>query len=519
MRSRWIIGIGLGYVALRVFGLFAFAPHNDEMLYADAAQQMAADWDHNKWLFQNGRLYGEYKQPLQYWADALSVDLWNDPLLGLRIWSLLLGLCGLFFLHRLTARLWSEAAAHVAAGLVVVSEFFFYFDSVALNESFLYGLGTAYLYFSFDFLDRRRWISGALSLLLLVAVLSIKGTGALWIGFAAVLPLLAVSIEPGQPGRPRLRRAGLMGLQVSGVAALGLWLHELVVPAEFAPVREANAHVSFVRSFGELFEWPIAGWGEALAFYGRDVLGPELGIFGIAAGVLVMVAAVLLFRSDRRLFTRFLLLLALWVISFVPVVLLAKVFFVRYFGVALYTLYLPLGVAVSVVFARVPPRPRAAVIGACVAALLGVKLSTSWIPLAEWEQTELSIRETPDPWARGSGIRELLDQVAALEPGILVADAQWGHPGTALKVNRARYPQLTFRLLSPVWMETPLERAREMRAENLYYVLDARYTGERPGVDAILRDPVLCANKRVIFKRYRGRLLEGSALVLCQAEL
>ena len=35
--------------------------------------------------------------------------------------------------------------------------------------------------------------------------------------------------------------------------------------------------------------------------------------------------------------------------------------------------------------------------------------------------------------------------------------------------------------------------------------------------DAILRDPVLCADKQVIYKRYRGRLLEGSALVLCQA--
>ena len=103
-------------------------------------------------------------------------------------------------------------------------------------------------------------------------------------------------------------------------------------------------------------------------------------------------------------------------------------------------------------------------------------------------QTELAIRETYDPWARGIGIPKLLERVTDLEPGVLVVDPQWGHPGTALKVHRERFPHLTFRLLSPVWWGDPVARAREMEADNLYYVLDMRYTGDRPRVDAILRE-------------------------------
>jgi hypothetical protein len=511
MGRRWVAAIALAYVATRVFGMVAFAPHNDEVLYADAAQQMAADWETNRWLFQNGRLYGEYKEPLQYWLDALTVNLSASPVVNLRLWSFLLGFVGLAFLHRFAARVWSEPAANATALLVVFSEFFFYFDSIALNEAFLYGLGTAYLYFSYDFLEKRRWGSGALSVLILVGVLSVKATGAQWIAMAAVLPLLVPAAGA--------RRLGVMALQVAGVALLALALHARIVPAEFDSVREAGAHQGFVRTVAELFELPVDGWLETLSFYGGEVLSVEFGFTALPALALVAAAAVLLFRSDRPRFVRYLVLMLLYGVSIAPVLLMARVHFVRYFGVGLYTAYLLIGIAAVEVGARVPSRRRAALAAAAVALLLVWKATASWVPLVRWGQTELAIRETRDPWARGNGIPELLDRVSRLEAGVLVADAQWGHPGTALKIHRESYPQLTFRLLSPVWWDDPVARARAMEAGNLYYVLDARYTGERPRVDAILRDPVLCAEKTVIHKRWRGNVLEGSALVLCQARL
>jgi hypothetical protein len=284
-------------------------------------------------------------------------------------------------------------------------------------------------------------------------------------------------------------------------------------------VREAGAHQGFVRTGAELLEMPVDGWLDTLSFYGREVLSVEFGVFALPALALVVAAAVLLFHSDRPRFGRYLILMLLYAVSIAPVLLMAKVHFVRYFGVGLYTAYLLIGIAAVEVGARVPSPRRAALVAAAVALLLVWKIGTSWVPLARWGQTELAIRETHDPWARGSGIPELLERVSQLEAGVLVADAQWGHPGTALKIHRERYPQLTFRLLSPVWWDDPVGRARAMEAGNLYYVLDARYTGERPRVDAILRDPVLCAEKTVIHKRWRGSVLEGSALVLCQARL
>ena len=132
------------------------------------------DSDMFKYVFQSGYFWGDYKEPLQHWANSLTVNALTDPVLSVRLWSLGLGLGCLLFVHRFVARLWNDSAADLTAALMVLSEYYFYFDVIGINEAFLYGLGTAYIYTSYVLLEKRNWAAGLLSLFLLLQILMLR---------------------------------------------------------------------------------------------------------------------------------------------------------------------------------------------------------------------------------------------------------------------------------------------------------------------------------------------------------
>jgi hypothetical protein len=503
------------YVASRAVGILHFAPHNDEVIYAFAAAMIADDWQANRWVFQDGRLLDDYKEPLPTWAEALTVNWFADPLIGMRLWSLVLGLLGLLCVHRLVARVWSEAAASVAAASIALSEYHLYFDSVAMNEAFLYGLGAGSLLLLFDALEHRRVASGLGAAALLAGVLSAKGSGVLWIGHAALIPLLV--------GGGRRRLAASFAI-TAACALAALLAHDALVPDAFDPVRDRDVHRSFVRSAAELAELPVSGWLDSLHFYAR-VLGLEFSYALLPAAALVAFACVRLARSDRAGSCRYAVLILLYLSTWTPLVLLAKVHFIRYFGPGLYFAHVLLAIALVVAWERLRERGvargvRLGLAAAALVPLLGAKLAFTYAPLVRFGQTELSLAETPDAWANGSGIPELLARVSGLAPGVLVVDPQWGHPGTALRVFHARYPQLDVRMLSDEWTDAArVRRNLGPRPPRLYYAIDARTPGERPPIDRLLRNRILCAQRQSIEKRFRDRVLPGSLLVICEASL
>ena len=59
--ETWIVAsIVVAFLASRAFGVANFVPHNDEVIYAEAASLTASDWEKNKFIFQSGRLYVDY---------------------------------------------------------------------------------------------------------------------------------------------------------------------------------------------------------------------------------------------------------------------------------------------------------------------------------------------------------------------------------------------------------------------------------------------------------------------------
>jgi hypothetical protein len=157
---------------------------------------------------------------------------------------------------------------------------------------------------------------------------------------------------------------------------------------------------------------------------------------------------------------------------------------------------------------------------ALFALLIALRFPTSYLPLLEYGETDLGMRETPEGWANGLGMRETLAILRTLPPGILLVDPQWGHPGTPVWIYEDRLPRLEIVSITPELLaswETIREEART-RGGGLYVLLDARTPGERPWVDALLGAESLWAEKRVVRKVYRGRPLPDSSIVIAEAK-
>ncbi len=526
-RISWTLcAILLAYLASRAFGIAHFTPHNDEVIYTDVAALIASDWEKYKYVFQSGFFWGDYKEPLQHWANSLTVNVFTDPVLSVRLWSLTLALMCLLFVHRFVARVWNENAAHLTAVLMVLSEYYFYFDVIGINEAFLYGLGVPYIYTSYVFLEKRNWIAGLFSLSLLLGILLTKGSGILWAAYAAPLPLLVVLSRRDDPFADRVDLAkslSVMASQLLAVVLTARWLHGVLIPEQFIRIRDRKLGSRFVHTPEELMSFPVESWIESFAFYWGEVVILEFSIFLVPAFLTVIAALIRLFKSERREFWRYGVLLIIYCATFVPLILVAKIEFVRYFGIGFCFLYAAIGVGLVVLTRDWKERSRRVGIGTLLGLLIVWRFAFSYLPLLQWNQTELSLRETPAGWANGAGIPELIDAVSRLDAGVLVVDNQWGHPGTTLRVYRWRYPQLRVESISMDWLDNPAEKARLLTGQehpNVYYVVDAWRPGKRLFIDHLLyRRTDLCGDKQIIEKRWRDRVLEETSLIICHANL
>ncbi len=517
----------------RCFGMFWFIPHNDEVIYTDVAMQMASDWATNQYLTLNGSLFDDYKEPLQYWLTSLTVTTWDNPLIGMRLWSLVMGGLGLTCTYLLVARLWDVRAASITGGLIVLSEYYFYFDAIALHEAHIYGWGTFYLYTLYLFLEEtpegsprprhlKRLGFAVLAILGLTACLMSKTSGQMWLILGGAMPFCVLAVRHNhwagktrliwQQGMGKLAWVGLLALASEGV-------HRLFIPAQFAAIKEASYQVGLVRSSDELLALPFQAWWNNLEYYFRKILWAE---FDVATGLVLGIYVVmlwLLWIQKRSHFGRYCVLLVLWCLSFLPLVLVAKGLTPRYFGVGLYWFYALAGVTLS--WAWYQERFQKSIRIALIAGLTVLILSRavfSYLPLLTWKQNDYALQETIPGWANGANIMELVKQVSQLPPGTIWADPQWGHPTTTLRIFQHRYPHLSIENVTRDRLDQVFLTYLELQksGKNLYFVFDARVVGERPVFDQIFQHPLLCGKRLVIPKGYRGVDFPNSRYVLCE---
>jgi hypothetical protein len=517
---HWLLlaGIVCLYLGSRLVGIRTFVPHNDEVIYAQEASFVAADWATNKYWTLDGRAYGDYRQPLLAWLGSTVVNRWEDPLRGVRLWSVFAGLMGLLATERFVARVWSPQAGLLAALLIVFSEYYLYFDSVALNEALLYGMGAAFLTCLYAGLIKPRVISIGSAALLLGAMLTTKDSARLWLGAAAVLPLLA-ALEVVGNSVSRVRSVLRSYAIVGAVALIGFLAHAALVPAQFNAVRDKSPQAAMVRSIAELGAFPLDDWLANARFYWDAILREELGYALIPAVVAIGTMAAWLWVKEEGQFWTFLWLAALYLALVIPLILLAKSPYVRYFGMGTYYLYILLAIALATGMAQLPARWKLPLWTGLLLLLVGCKTAQTYRPLLKWGQTDLAMRETPQGWANGLGIPELLEHLRELPAGSLLCDPQWGLPRTAIELYHRQYPQLQIVPSTKQAFDNLDQLAENARrlGGHLYIVLNRPLSSPDPWIESLLRDRTLSEHQVVIFKRFRDENLPDSMLVLCEA--
>ena len=203
------------YCLTRGIGISQFELHNDEAIYIEVGQIIAANWEENKYWTLDGRMHSDYKYPLPFWIGSWILQQGDAIPYSVRLLSFAFGLLGIASVSLLAASLWNLRAAFLTCILILSSEYFLYFDSIFLTEAFVYGLGGLFWLLVHENARRPRvWmtlLAGLVGCLLLTTKASAK-LFALW-----SLPLLLLGWRSSEgtgderaAGYRKRRRSGLL---------------------------------------------------------------------------------------------------------------------------------------------------------------------------------------------------------------------------------------------------------------------------------------------------------------------
>jgi len=503
------------YCLTRAIGISHFELHNDETIYIEVGQIIGANWEENKYWTLDGRMRSDYKYPIPYWLGSWILQHSDSIPYNVRVLSCAFGLLGIASLFLLAASIWDLRAAFFTCILILFSEYFLYFDSIFLAESFVYGLGGLFWLLVHENARRPRVWMTLLAGMVGCLLLTTKASAKLFAVWSIPLLFLGWRSSEGTRGersasdRKRGRWCLLQGL-VYGLSILG---HYALMPNNPDRVREYLVQTNVIRGVDELMAFPWHGWLENLQFY-QAIWKTEWGVAGVGMLLLVLVVGRLLWGGKRALFEKYVVLGLMAVAALIPVILLSKVQYVRHFGSGFYAVYLFLGVSLAVGSDSVPDRMggmRKVLLCVGLVGLMTWKACVSYEPLFRWRQTPMAIQETPWDWAKGIGIYALIDFLKTLPPGTLIIPPTWGHPATAVEVFKRQYPQL--KLLGPptISISGLSAHAREISPEPLYFVYDPRdkSQAERP----LSR---VCVPRKIIDKKFQDQTFRDSQLVVCE---
>ncbi len=512
MKHRGILWLSLFYLATRAVAFALFAPHTDEMNVALYVQLMRADWAHNQFMSLDGRMYGDYKEPITFWIASGLAGFFRSPVTLLRLLSTLMGWLGFLCTVKLARAVAGPSAAIFAGLWITLSDHFFYFDVIGIMEPWLQGLGAAALYFSFRYAQRGRARDGILGVLLFAALTLVKLSGRVWILHMLLAAPLALALE----GR---------GLSAMAALLTARWRRWLLFypPALFlgwlAPrllyhpyhVRQGGAlsYVREVHSLGEILGLPLASWLANLKYYESLISAdlPWLWPLAALAGLLAMVL-----HRERRWTLACCWLI--WIASFLPQVILLKAHFARHFGMGLHAWILFASVGAAAWSDRAPRQLRVVLAAVLALFIVGHKVQATWIPLARWGQSDYALIETQPEWPSGLGVKELLAELSSLPPGRLICGGEWGHIGTTPGVYCAWYPQLDVLPMGQDFLSHATEIVATLRREagHIYLLLDEHTLASNKFTCLIYGLPL--ERRLRIERRYRGRTSAGYALLL-----
>lgn len=532
--TRWRTGIlvALGlFLLTRLLTLTAFPIFNDEAIYLHYSQKIHDDWTKNKFVSMDGE-FTDWKPPLQYWMAAPFIGWGDDPLLAGRLVAFFASIAGLFGSYFFSKELFSEREGIIAAFLYVLCPTVLFHNNQFTAETFLFSTAPL-LYWALLKLMRPSkpaWVWAPVAVLLGTALLLFKQSGFLLLAVSIFLPLArlrgrqvlsgtlteerTVTQSGGQRNWREFARNVLLVVAVIVCCRLAA---NALLPSEFNAARE-HFNSRWVLSLTELLNLPVAIWRSNLAMV-ADYIG---SFYSWSAALLFCVSCWFALRT--RNFAELVLIL-MCAVGGMGITFLLRGFNEYLFNTAVITALLPLLARMVVFVGQFAQTGR----GDLLRRLL---LLCAVLTFGFWGYQDILMGmsagnyiERSSTWARanylkswstGFGVKEI---VALLEkekgPGIIFIDAQWGNPGTALEVYRAkRFPSLRIvpisrEFLDPSGARKLADAAKKMAPTRLAIFSTDRSGRRQQWIDNVERE--MCETRSDV-RAYRDQ----TSIIVCR---
>lgn len=517
----WLV-IWVVYLATRALMASQAVPHNDEAIYGDYAQQIHSDWWKNYAVSYDGRMYGDVKDPLQFWASAPFITMFDNPYFSLRFVAILFWLLGFCFSVALYRKFDKSDYWWIwFAVLYITSAYFAYFDGIAVTEVFVYSTWIAYLYFLYNLTEkylhewRISWSSLVWSLVFLVASVFAKLSGMLFFVFWFLITLWTIVSRTPKKNIWWKKWITLSLFYVLPVI-VAFVLHAVLVRVN----TNTWLWASIIYSPKELLSLPWQAWWFAIKEYWRTIIVVQFSAWGaIWLGFAVVVIWTMLFvmrRKQEKWTWLFMVLLA--IVSMLLVALLVRSgWYVRHKG--MFFVFVLMLIAFSLEQWRKDMRTTKGgtfLLWAVWLVFIAITSYQAFSGICTDKQTRMAVEETPTGWANGAEFWDLAADIAKLPDGIIYVDPQWWMPGTALTVYmkwiRPRMMVSSFTNDLTQQMPEVIQRAASAD-KGIYFVMDVG-RNDRGSFNAYLVSE-MCDKRRIYEKTFKGAHFMWTRLVLC----
>lgn len=509
------------FIGSRLFGIFLFTPHIDEVNYIMVSDKIAHDWSENKYIPLDGRMGDDYKQPLLFWLYALTSKVFENPLLGARCWSLIASSCAFVFMFFFIRQMFDREVSYWYSALIITSEYFFYFDSIGLAEVIVYGFGTGFIFCLFRFLSSFRYRYLLLALLFMTATITTKESAKIYFVVGFVLFLYSLSERYTEGGKLSKRKVGKSFFAFCLVVAVPLFLNRLLRPFRYDSVQEKSLQKELVNNISDVFNFQIEEWIANIQFFWRSVIAVEFQSIEIPVVLIALMATVIVYwRGEKLLQRRYTLLLVFIVATIAPIVFLAKIPRVRYFIMCLPFLFLAFSVLLSFSSNLLHSKVRNTIITVFICALI-VKAVILSYEVACWHQTDIAMEETEPGWANGANMFEVISYLKTVPDGSLYVEIQWGHPASTVLIFSDYYPQLQVKRFTMNWKDTflPALYSHYLEDKKMYILYDERDKKDPYAFTPIVEQLVDCSAKKSITKVFKNTVFLNSKIVLCSIDI
>lgn len=435
------------FLLSRVLLLTAFPIFNDEALYLQYSQLIRDDWPQYKFVSMHGA-YGDWKPPLQYWLAAPFIRFGNDPLIAGRSVALAVSLAGFFGFYFFARQLFGEREAILTAWLYGLCPTVLFHNDEFIAETFLFSTAP---WFYFAILEAMRpnewrWAWLAPAIFFGAALLLFKQSGFLLLAVAVFLPLARLPNERGEEGAGEIWKRLTTNFALAAVAIVGAqMLFHVIIPAQFNQTRARFDH-HWVFSARELAALPTHEWSANLSRVRDYVEAYYSWIAPLLFGAFVWFAV-------RRKSARDFALAAMCLTGGGVTCFLLRTFNEYLFNTAIIVVLLPILARSALLLWELARADSRTLVPRVLLALFAMMLAfwSYQIALMRISPGRYIERSTPwasdnylQAWPTGFGIKEVVEMLAKEKRrGIILADAQWGNPRTALEIYApSRFPNL-----------------------------------------------------------------------------